>query len=226
MRLIDKTMRRCGSNCVKIKILLSIFLFHSIHTFSSNLSENNIELFLKQAGQNCKWRPDKLVGTCFGLHRVTTDKINKLIHSAATCKEYCCNMGEKCITWQYKSNKGCFVGGNVRLGLEHANTPHWCEPTLPIPWQGQRILNRTKHNDQNKCIWGKHMPYQCFGLGPHKTGVTSPEDCAQHCCDHPKSDGRDCELWQFRQDKGCFTGISNNCDSDHLPWFGERKVIK
>eukprot|EP01084_Bolivina_argentea_P201277 344068_1 len=92
---------------------------------------------------DCDWRPDNLVGTCFGLTFI------KSIESAAQCKEACCK-DEECITWQYHPTKGCQNGGNVRLGMEHAATPNWCEPTKPKPWKGRRIKGI---NNDNVCEW-------------------------------------------------------------------------
>lgn len=38
-------------------------------------------------------------------------------------RAYCCALGEKCVTWQWREDRGCRVGGPVRLGLERTGTP-------------------------------------------------------------------------------------------------------
>ena len=50
---------------------------------------------------------------------------------------------------------------------------------------------------------------------------TIPE-CKEYCCQQ----GEKCELWQFRDDKGCFTGKSGNCDKDNDAWIGARKTLE
>ena len=67
---------------------------------------------------NCKdeWTNDIIVGRCFGL-----DDVNNATYkmTAQQCKEYCCNKGKDCITWQYiDSTQICKNGGPVRIGGE------------------------------------------------------------------------------------------------------------
>eukprot|EP01084_Bolivina_argentea_P315915 547482_1 len=175
-------------------------------------NEENKE-FLNLPQDECNWRPENLFGACFGL------SFMKDIHSVIDCKKKCCE-DEECITWQYHPTKGCQNGGNVRFGLEHADTPNWCEPMRPKQWNGKRLKN--KDNNSNKCEWEEeNVNTQCFGLGTQQKNVKTMEECNKLCCETKE---KECQLWQFRDDKGCFIGKSNNCDSDVLSYIGQRKV--
>ena len=71
----------------------------------------------------CKgiWRPDALVGRCFGLklHNEYEElKFIPSIESSGDCRALCCNMGDKCVSWQYQaSSKDCRLGPAVRYDL-------------------------------------------------------------------------------------------------------------
>merc|ERR1711879_535952 len=55
-------------------------------------------------GEACgEWRPDLLVGRCFGLQKQKGD-----FPSAASCGDRCCELGDDCFTWQWRPDKGCF----------------------------------------------------------------------------------------------------------------------
>lgn len=167
----------------------------------------------------CEWVNDELVGTCFGLR--CGDNTAK---SAAECEAECCKRGEKCITWQYRKDIGCCLGPKVRLGFERSRSPHWCEPTPPSPWTGRRIQSRKRVRAGNACEWGPdELGGQCFGLGAKRSPDTV-EGCRQACCGDVQ-----CELWQWRDDKGCFYGRSNHCElakGDALrPYTGHRKPV-
>ena len=111
---------------------------------------------------------------------------------------------------QWQQGRGCLVGGPVRLGLEAADTGNWCEPTPPKDWQGKRLVGRSA---TGMCAWGEDLPYQCFGLGPEKTkGADADEhlsqaECQKQCCEAEK-----CDVWQWREDKGCFWGVEGHCE--------------
>lgn len=64
------------------------------------------------------------------------------------------------------------------------------------------------------------VPLWCSGGGSFRR--LSEEECESLCC----SQGPDeCTVWQWRQDKGCFTGVPGNCDSDNRPFKGARKCV-
>ena len=203
---------------------------------------------------DCQWRQDNLVGRCFGLWKVKSIDTSKIevsnsmylthdnvynnyirkesIDNIADCKQYCCDLGKNCVTFQYHPNKGCFVGGNVRLGLERAGTANWCEPVAPKQWLGQRRIEPSEA-EMNNGQWGprcnydendeNELKYQCFGLGPEIRGVKDIDSCKKYCCEQG---WEKCQLWQFRNDKGCFTGKSGNCDKDNDAWIGARKTLE
>lgn len=158
----------------------------------------------------CEWRDDFLVGRCHGLWKMK----DKKIETAQECSKHCCE-DDECQSWQFEKKKGCFVGDIVRLGSERAPTGNWCEPIAPSPWSGTRVLNR----EGDQCTFSeKEEPYQCYGLGTKQKAETK-EECEKLCCTQTDR----CELWQWRDDKGCFTGKSGNCDKDNDVWIGKRK---
>ena len=174
------------------------------------------------------WRPEKLQGRCFGLknyNEFSEVAHIKSIDTPEQCRALCCNLDEKCVTYQYqKANKECKVGGPVRLGLESAATVDWCEPKAPQTWQGKK-LNEKKNG---VCTWGQSLPYQCFGLGPEQKlndkTMTSANDCESECCKNSE-----CEMFQFMEGRGCFYAKKDGvwCEETlQQPYIGERKCVK
>ena len=106
-----------------------------------------------------KWREDRLIGKCFGLEKSTEIEGGREINSWRECRQLCCELGDKCVTWQWQNKRKCLVGGPVRLGLERADTGNWCEPTSPSAWTGMKVETR----EGGTCTWGEDLPYQCFG---------------------------------------------------------------
>jgi len=158
---------------------------------------------------SCEWREDELIGRCFGLKKQDGKYPTQL-----SCQQHCCEVGWDCITYQWREDKGCFIGDIVRLGSENAPTGNWCEPTKPAEWLGKRLASR----ESSTCKFEEgNLSGQCYGLGIQKP-PTSPEGCEKLCCETEK-----CTVWQFRADKGCFVGKSNNCDKDVNAWSGRRK---
>ena len=77
----------------------------------------------------CKdmWRPEELIGKCFTMSKfenmIAKDKKLREIYSnvstAESCRDLCCDLNEKCITWQFeKTERLCSLGKIVRFGLE------------------------------------------------------------------------------------------------------------
>jgi len=159
---------------------------------------------------SCEWRPDELSGRCFGLQKQDGD-----FPTRDVCEKHCCKVGWDCITYQWRKDKGCFIGDIVRLGSERAPTGNWCEPSEPAEWMGKRLIER---KDSTSCTFEEEtLTGQCYGLGVKKPPKTAG-GCEALCCLTEK-----CEVWQFREDKGCFIGKSHNCDKDVTAWTGRRK---
>ena len=150
-------------------------------SYSSELSEN------PTANDECAhlWRPDELVGKCFGLKKISEYKNGGIdvpdsstITSPEACKKLCCRLGDKCVTWQFMDlTKECKLGGPVRLGLEGADNDNWCEPHAPTEWTGRVLKSRNvaspeqleRHpNRKFHCEWGEPLKTQCYGLGPER----------------------------------------------------------
>jgi hypothetical protein len=204
--------------------------FATLDDEERNLSSSD-NVWLVPTGK-CKklWRKDRLVGRCFGLtlHSQFPELISvKTVNSPVECRTLCCNLGEKCVTWQYAIKaKECKLGPPVRLGLESAPTGDWCEPLPPGKWNGQRLLERASIN---KCEWGDRLPTQCFGLGPEQLNTTNgrlnTEACQQACCA-----SRGCKMWQELPSRGCYFGSGDGvwcekADASQEEYVGTRKCI-
>jgi len=182
---------------------------------------------------SCKglWRPEKLVGRCFGLSVSNTysEYRDVLVESAEQCRRMCCNMEDKCVSWQYQAaTKECKLGGIIRLGTEHANTHEWCEPLPPANWNGNRLISR---DSDGKCTWGAQVPTQCFGLGPERKSTTTGEnlstsECAAACCAFTEN-GKPCTMWQEIPGRGCFFNSAQGifCEEYKGGFEGGRKCI-
>ncbi|KAK3289202.1 hypothetical protein CYMTET_3363 [Cymbomonas tetramitiformis] len=219
----------------------------------------------------CNWRDDRLVGRCFGLTcatgrppegtkangtkiaaaRISEDYrfLQAWADTAASCEELCCRMGpERCISYQFRGDVGCCLGPAVRLGLEKAASPHWCEPTPPKVWSGRELARRTPGTGGTKaiCEWGSEsLEGQCFGLGKQYRGSANESasgdalirsesegwmlnemECATACCQDAS-----CGMWQWRGDKGCFyTDKKGHCESlkgkyEKEAFTGKRRVV-
>lgn len=133
-------------------MLLKILIISSCSsiTLSSAIFDNstlsNFVNFLLSGQCKGLWRPQRLLGRCFGLelHSTFPELVNiKVVESAKQCKAICCNLKEKCINWQYQqASKECKLGKDlVRLGGEGYNSPYWCDP-LPTSnmWLGKKLL--------------------------------------------------------------------------------------
>mmetsp|Transcript_30846 Transcript_30846/g.42727 ORF Transcript_30846/g.42727 Transcript_30846/m.42727 type:complete len:303 (+) Transcript_30846:560-1468(+) len=183
-------------------------------------------------GCQAQWRPEHLVGSCVG--GTVSTEATKVLTSAAACKRACCEAAE-CVSWQFREDLGCLHGGDVRLGMEKDGPGAWCEPSAPAPWEGQRLrphqgdhayqVNRTRACSQ--ALWDPSLLQgQCFGLGARRAlQVETSVACMTACCAD-----EDCEIWQWRQDKGCFFGKGGwVCDKPSLfanaPFQGLRKVV-
>mmetsp|Transcript_25222 Transcript_25222/g.25435 ORF Transcript_25222/g.25435 Transcript_25222/m.25435 type:complete len:239 (-) Transcript_25222:41-757(-) len=181
---------------------------------------------------SCKglWRPEKLVGRCFGLKMSTTyDEFKDVVvDTYEQCRKMCCNMEDKCVSWQYQAKtRECKLGGIIRLGTEGADTVEWCEPLPPAKWNGYNIATRK----DGKCTWGTPLPTQCFGLGPERKSPSgekySTEECAEACCKWEEN-GLPCNMWQEIPGRGCFfnsvPGIF--CEEYKGDYEGGRKCVQ
>ena len=173
------------------------------------------------------WRPEKLPGRCFGLKLHFKWKELEdiaVVNDVASCRAICCNLGEKCVTWQYeKVSKECKLGGPVRLGTENAGVPEWCEPNAPIQWNGLKVASR----DGGQVHWGDRVASQCFGLGDEFKGKDGTrldtKQCQEACA--TKSD---CTIWQEYPGRGCYLTNEKDigCDDKaNAVYEGGRKCI-
>lgn len=175
------------------------------------------------------WRPDKLVGRCFGLktHTEFTEvKDVAIVQTADQCKAMCCKLDTKCVTWQYwTGDKVCKMGGPVRLGTETADTALWCEPNPPVKWNGSKIKSR---KTDGTCDFGDSLTAQCFGLGPERRHASGSQlsavACASACCAN-----KGCTMWQQLPERGCYYNDDNHehyCEAYVGTFEGGRKCVK
>lgn len=179
------------------------------------------------------WRPEHLLGKCFGLKDQESFSSLKGIPKAESvqdCRSLCCNMGEECISWQFEKIQGiCKLGGVMRLGLENTGTPEWCDPLPPDIWKGNKLKSRVARDGKNTCEWGERLRHQCFGLGNERKNSKGEKldsaSCAQACCDDPN-----CALWQEDRHRGCFFAPNPKddiwCEVESKKYDGGRKCVK
>jgi len=215
-----------------------VFLIIALIVYSCQGTESPPET--RQKIKSCKglWRPDDLVGKCFGLtdyDRVpglSSELKSKKIDNADDCRKLCCALGDKCITWQFASISGkCTIGPVVRLGFEGCDSKvggdhcgNWCEPNAPSAWNGKRVKSRDEKTGE--CTWGEELPHQCFGFGPEqfKNRQTkekyTTDECAEVCCKD-----KTCSAWQEIPGRGCYYGQSDQCPPKDQ-YTGGRKCIR
>jgi hypothetical protein len=100
---------------------------------------------------DCGWKPDDvLVGSCGGSGPKTTHESKKM-KTAEDCAALCCRMPvehaileKRCVSWQFREDTGCKVGGDVRVGMEKDGPSAWCGNDPPGRWFGQRITEATR----------------------------------------------------------------------------------
>jgi hypothetical protein len=174
----------------------------------------------------CIWKSEPLQGSC----DVTKSTEESRIHTTAqNCETSCCE-SNTCISFQFRAKDGCLWGGDTRLGGEKDGPSAWCEPRPPAVWHGQWV--KIKNNGDavpGSCTnegWNPNeLNGQCFGLGSKKpTSRHTPQACRDACCVN-----KDCNVWQWRKDAGCFFNDNAfNCQQanqqDFEPFFGKRKV--
>jgi hypothetical protein len=177
---------------------------------------------------HCKgqWTGEKLIGRCFGLKTHSEYEEFKNIVEVSNrneCQKLCCDLGDKCITWQYWVEiKMCKLGGIVRLGLESAPTVNWCEPNPPIVWNGNTVISRNENGDVE---WGPNLPTQCFGLGPEKRNKESDRPLTVDECRDACASNGNCLTWQAHSERGCYFSDSKKvyCEPYDGAYDGGRK---
>mmetsp|Transcript_8829 Transcript_8829/g.14677 ORF Transcript_8829/g.14677 Transcript_8829/m.14677 type:complete len:311 (-) Transcript_8829:247-1179(-) len=163
------------------------------------------------------WKPDEdLVGTCPGAIKPKTG-----ILSAIDCAAACC-ASEECIVFQFRADKGCLHGKDVRIGEEKDGPAAYCSDHPPFRWQGQFLKDGKKKTDCSTDTWHPdEQPGQCFGLGESRKGIkNTAEDCMKACCADEM-----CGAWQFQESLGCFYSRGmHGCQKGDDPMFFESYV--
>jgi hypothetical protein len=174
--------------------------------------------------ESSPWKPDEdLVGTCPGNLKTKPD-----ITNAIDCAASCC-ASEECVAFQFRADKGCLQGKDVRIGQEKDGPAAYCSDHPPLRWQGQLLKDTGKK--EAECTIDTWHPDeqqgQCFGLGDTRQGTfATAEDCMKACCADEK-----CRAWQFQETLGCFynAGMHGCQRSDDPivfePYVGRRKLV-
>ena len=198
----------------------------------ANIDKTNSANKQKSKKTDCKnqWTSVSLVGRCFGLsiHSKYSELGNiEVVESPEECKALCCELGDKCVTWQYwNDNKRCNLGPAVLLGAEADATvdgsSHWCEVDPPVVWRGRRIQSR----DGPHCEWGDSLPTQCHGLGAERRGDDGNR-LARAVCERACCHTAGCTMWQQHPERGCFVGTGENviCESYTGTFSGGMKKV-
>lgn len=247
-----KVVARMALQGVKhVHILLSLVCLYLLCLPRLSVASSKGEEFKKKTGK-CKdiWRPEKLVGRCFGLKKIEEWKElgDVKVEKASECRSICCALEEKCVSWQFQNVTNiCWLGGIIRLGLEATGTPDWCDPSPPAIWSG----NRVKSREGNTVIWGESLPHQCFGLGPERERQSidkndkndkdkdavadnnnnkdkdskrlTLKECRKGCANDPE-----CGMFQWMEGRGCFYASSKGVWCEEPPkgsLTGGRKCI-
>jgi hypothetical protein len=160
--LLDKAITKEGGSSIRLQIqLLNVpkLLLHvemSTRFTTSTMEKPAVQVIPRPALGGIKeaeagvvdkcaaeWDTVTIVGRCFGLKTHTEYPEFKhvpLVSDAQQCRALCCQLGNKCISWQYWTDiKLCKLGGAVRIGHEHAKTDLWCDSEPPIVWSGEKI---------------------------------------------------------------------------------------
>lgn len=209
--------------CISLYLIGYLILLKCIQCYDKE--ENK---YLKVGLCKKLWRPDHVLGKCVAQLKPHFEfeelKDIAIVKNARDCRSICCNLGEKCVTWQYQnSTQSCKMGPPVRLGLEGAPTADWCDPFPPAVWNGKRKSSKSL---PGKCVWEEDVPNQCFGQGPEIKGPNderlNTEQCAEKCCNNSK-----CVLWQELPDRGCYNGDNEKvwCDKKQGAFEGGRKCV-
>ena len=208
----------------KLSVLIITALVASatrLHPTAKSVSNNLMKQYLRSTVvPECPASPwkenESLHGNCQG----SALKPNPAPKSATECATTCCD-DPKCITFQYRSDLGCYQGDDVRLGLEKDGAPTWCNDSPPVIWRGQYLVPRVpdengkdkvfsdaereefRKKSCNLSTWSPdERQGQCFGLGGKREAASgSDEECMKACCNDPN-----CGAWQWSKDSGCFYG--------------------
>lgn len=90
--------------------------------------EEEGRLSLTQNLNECNWRPEVLAGSCVGGTQSTPK--SKACTTALECEKVCCE-DVSCVAWQYREDRGCLHGGDVRLGMEKVGESYAYVVVLP-----------------------------------------------------------------------------------------------
>jgi len=170
------------------------------------------------------WRTDPgaaLPGKCVGNNKHTeiSDLKEIEVSNWADCRALCCNLEQKCTTWQYQnSTKSCYIHIRpFRRGPEGADTPLYCDPFPTHKWNGKHLGPPSGSGSEKKCATLWEIPTQCFAFGPErlrdektkevstKTGGKrlNTQECEDACCADPE-----CDSYQEYPGRGCYYGKS------------------
>lgn len=227
-----------GYKIRRLKLLLFITFFYTFIHVSIAYIENH-PLLSRGKCKSHVWRTDEIAtlpGKCHGVNPTSEfdDLKNISINHFADCRALCCNLEERCTTWQFlNTTKTCFIQKRpVRRGQEGADTALYCDPFPTHKWNGKYIESR---KPGGICTWAFTIPKQCFAFGNERlnnSGIIHNErdqpgnrmneaECEQACCNDET-----CNSWQEYPNRGCFFGQSS-CKHEEVEgvYEGSRKCL-
>ena len=120
-----------------------------------------------------QWQEKDLKTPCHGM-RVHSAFMElaavESVASAKVCKALCCELGNKCGSWQYfvrslprpyTEERICYLGGYVNNVVgspidsssgQPTNTGVWCDALPPLKWRGRRLRHRQLSNRTEEAI--------------------------------------------------------------------------
>lgn len=222
---LSQVEMRGKSNAPNIKYITSTQTKTAVQLIagggSSNLSLATTSGVNPQDKCAADWAPLEIIGRCFGLvthSEYPSFKNIPVVRDAQHCKSLCCELGNKCITWQYWTDiKLCKLGNSVRIGSEHGDTPLWCDSERPIVWEGQKLA-RLPDGRMKAGAPPVTVSTQCFGLGGEQkktlpkdaSGVAKSVPLSVNECREACLAQKDCAVWQAHERRGCYMGNDIN----------------
>lgn len=217
------------SICI-VAVLLA--LGNSASVENKKIGNDEDRKWMKGGKCRFKWRPERLSGECPGLqpHSAFEEiKHIQVVNNSVICKSLCCNLEDKCTTWQYEiSEKKCMLGGAVVTVNETAPAGMTvlgkCNPAV-VAWSGRRVETRKSNNT---CTWGARLPNQCTGLGHERLSKNGTRMSSRHC-ELACCESKQCDLWQESPKHGCYFGLKSTAKCDEgfkrKVYDGGRKCI-
>ena len=170
---------------------LTMLMSNESNSAMKDFNSVSLSSVLETSLERCshQWREEKVQGKCYGLknsREFVELRTIQVVPSPTFCKALCCELGERCTTWQYliknyppprPNERECYLGGAVKFGeinVEYKSGAY-CETSPVQKWRGRQLKDRTVNNETKRvrstfgrefnCEWGEDLSSPCDGLG-------------------------------------------------------------